>query len=82
MTTIEKLRIDFADTRALMLHPDIMEWTPEQASELGANIAAVVAAKDQSELAFWADWFALRGEAARALRMVGIAVVANLRRAA
>jgi hypothetical protein len=81
-STIDNLRKDFADTRSMMLHPDIQEWTPAEASELGANIAAVIAANELGELAFWSDWFALRGNAARALKMVGVAVVANLRKSA
>lgn len=78
-----QLRADYADTRAMMV--EYGEWTIEQSKEIGAGIAdAVKAAEtgDYGELRFWCDWFAIRGEAARSLRLVGDAVLDNLRRAA
>ena len=81
MTELETLRKDFADTRAMMLHPEVQEWTAEQASEIGAGIAECVKANDAGELRFWCDWFAIRGEAARGLNII-IKATAKLMRAA
>jgi hypothetical protein len=77
---ITALRADFSDARAMMVEHG--EWTLEQALQIGLGIAEAINANDTGMLAFWCDWFALRGEAARALRLVGGAVLSNLRRAA
>jgi hypothetical protein len=80
MTDLETLRRDFSDTRSMMVGYE--EWTPAQALEVGNGIAAAVKSNDAGELRFWCEWFAIRGDAARALALVGAAVVSGLRRAA
>ena len=79
---IAQLRADFADAGAMMVEHG--EWTVEQALQIGLGIAEAVKASeagDDGEFFFWRDWFALRGEAARALRLVSGAVLDGLRRA-
>jgi hypothetical protein len=80
MESIDKLRTDFVDARAMMVEHG--EWSIDQAKEIGAGIADAVKIGDAGELAFWCDWFTIRGDAARALALVGAAVVSGLRRAA
>ena len=77
---IAALRADLIDTRVMMV--EHCEWTIEQAQEVVRGVADAVKAGHVGELAFWCDWFAIRGEAARALRLVGVAVLGNMRRAA
>jgi hypothetical protein len=80
MVCIDKLRADFLDCRSMMVEHG--EWTIEQSKEVGADVADAVNAGVPGELQFWCDWFAIRGEAARALRLIGDAVLNNLRQAA
>lgn len=80
MADLDTLRRDFSDTRAMMV--TYGEWTPEQAAEVGAGIGEAVKSGDAGELAFWSDWMALRGEAARSLELVSKSVVDGLKRAA
>jgi hypothetical protein len=81
MTEIDTLRRDFIDTRSMMLHPDVQEWTPEQAREIGAGIAECVKSMDAGELRFWCDWFALRAEAARGLSIIARTAIKLMRAA-
>lgn len=77
---IKQLRADFAATRAMMV--EYGEWTPDQSLQIGLAIADAINHEDAGMLAFWCDWFAIRGEAARNLRATGAVVLENLRRAA
>ena len=77
LNKLETLRKDFKDAREMMLRYD--EWTPEQAAEVTAAIAEVVKANDAGEMDFWCAWFAIRGEAARALAEIKRVMFAALR---
>ena len=77
---IRQLRADFAATRTMMV--EYLEWTPDQSLQIGLAIADAINHEDTGMVAFWCEWFALRGEAARNLRAAGAVVIDGLRRAA
>jgi hypothetical protein len=77
---IRQLRADYAATRTMMV--EYGEWTQEQSLQIGLAIADAINHEDAGMVAFWRDWFAVRGQAARNLRAAGAVVIDGLRRAA
>ena len=78
-----QLRADFADARKMMV--ECGEWSVEQSLQIGLGIAEAVKEAEAGEygmLRWWCDWFAIRGEAARALRLISQSVIDTMRRAA
>ena len=62
---IRQLRADYADARAMMEF--FGHWTEYESLQIGLAIADAINHEDIGMLAFWRDWFAVRGEAARNL---------------
>ncbi len=77
---IRQLRADFASARTMMVKYG--EWTQGKALQIGLAIADAINHEDAGMVAFWCDWFAVRGQAARNLRAVGTVMIESLRRAA
>lgn len=63
MVNVENLRRDYMLVASWMVRYE--EWTGQEAQEIGAEIKAALAAKDEGYLAFWAEWFERYAEMAR-----------------
>lgn len=64
MVKVENLRRDYMLVAGWMVRYE--EWTGQDAQDIGAEIKAALAAKDEGYLAFWADWMARYAEMAQA----------------